>query len=270
MSYEREREVALEAAQLASQAILERYATFKAIADAPADISTEADRQAQDIIVTHLRHAFPQDAFSAEEATPALADAPHAGPRLWIVDPIDGSRGFARKNDEFAVMVAFLDQGTVAVGVVQEPARGRLTWAVRGGGCWRRDQGGEPVRCRVSAVDTLPAAALTQSRSRDPSVPSGQVTALKPARVVEAYSAGLKMALVARGEVEIYVNRYLAFHDWDIAAGHILIEEAGGMVTGLRGETLRYGLQGAWQRHGVLATNRRLHSAALKALEAIL
>src|SRR5206468_8792799 len=116
---------------------------------------------------------------------------------------------------------------------------------------------------QVSAVTELTACSLVQSRSRDPGVPSGQVEALKPARVIEVYSAGLKLVLVARGEGDVYVNRYQAFHDWDICAGHILVTEAGGTVSGTGGQELRYGLEGAWQRDGLLATNGALHEAAL-------
>jgi 3'(2'), 5'-bisphosphate nucleotidase len=86
---------------------------------------------------------------------------------------------------------------------------------------------------------------------------------MKPAHVVESYSAGIKLALVARGEADVYLNTYEAFHDWDICAGHILVSEAGGQVTGTGGEDLRYGLPGAWQRHGLLATNGALHGKAL-------
>jgi 3'(2'), 5'-bisphosphate nucleotidase len=271
MNYEREMHAALEAAQLASQAVLKQYADFQAIPDAPANIATDADRQSQEIILTHLHRLFPGDAFCAEETTETLARAPHTGPRLWITDPIDGTRGFARKNGEFSVMVAFVHQGEIGVGVVQEPARQRLTYAAQGGGCWRRDgSGGEVVRCRVSSVDSPSSATLTQSRSRDPGVPSGQVKALGPARVLESYSAGIKLALVARGEADMYVNRYLAFHDWDICAGHILVTESGGQVSGLAGEELRYGLEGAWQKHGLLASNGRLHEVAIMALRSVM
>ena len=86
---------------------------------------------------------------------------------------------------------------------------------------------------------------------------------LQPAKVIETYSAGVKLALVARGEADVYANTYEAFHDWDICAGHILVTEAGGRVTGTAGQELRYGLPGAWQRHGLLATNGHLHDAAL-------
>jgi 3'(2'), 5'-bisphosphate nucleotidase len=93
--------------------------------------------------------------------------------------------------------------------------------------------------------------------------------ALQPARVLETYSAGIKLAMIARGEADIYLNTYDAFHDWDICAGHILVDEAGGRVTGLGGQELRYGLPSAWQRHGLLASNGKLHNVAAKALASI-
>jgi 3'(2'), 5'-bisphosphate nucleotidase len=267
MPYDRELQVALEAASLAGRAVMEQYARFQAIPDAPASISTDADREAQEIILSHVRRAFPSDALCAEEVTPTLAAAPKTGDRVWIVDPIDGTRGFARKNGEFSVMVAFVEQGRPAVGVVLEPASARLTYAVRGQGCWRRDGSDASAnRCRVSSVTDLSAAALTQSHSRSPAEPGRPVQLIGPARVVERYSAGLKLALVARGEADLYVNTYPTFHDWDSCAGQILVEEAGGTVTGLRGEAIRYGVPGAEQHFGLLASNGRLHAAALAAL----
>jgi len=269
MDYARELTAALEAADRAGRGLLDQYSRFQVIPDAPASISTEADRQSQETILAFLREQFPEDAFCAEEETPILTAAAHTGPRLWIVDPIDGTRGFARKNGEFSVMVAFVDQGRMAAGVVLEPVHRRLTYAARGRGCWRRDGDTEPVPCRVSTTRRLNEATLTQSHSRNPAVPSAPVRALGPARVVETYSAGIKLALVARGEADLYLNTYDAFHDWDICAGHLLVEEAGGSVTGLAGQTLHYGLPGAWQRHGLLASNGVLHDAALAALRGV-
>jgi 3'(2'), 5'-bisphosphate nucleotidase len=267
MSHERELDAALEAAGQAGRVLLERYASFQKIADAPASISTDADRESQEIILGQLRRRFPDDALCAEEATTTLAAAAHTGERLWVVDPIDGTRGFARKNGEFSVMIAFVDRGQVAVGVVLEPARERLTYAVRGGGCWRCDgEFATAIVCRVSATPELPLATLTQSHSRVPGTPSRLVRALNPARVVESYSAGIKLALVARADADVYLNTYDAFHDWDICAGQLLVEEAGGKVTGLGGQQLLYGLPGAWQRQGLVATNGLLHEAALAAI----
>jgi 3'(2'), 5'-bisphosphate nucleotidase len=265
--YDQELKVALEAARQAGQELKSRYLHFQRIPDAPADISTDADRASQEIILGLVRREFPNDALCAEEQTTTLADAKRTGPRLWIVDPIDGTRGFARKNGEFSVMIGFVDQGRIALGVVLEPALDRLTYAVQGAGCWRRDGADqEPKRCRVSTVSDLAAAALIQSHSREPGKRSRWVEALMPARVIESYSAGIKLARVARGEAELYLNTYENFHDWDICAGHILVEEAGGKVTGLNGEVLHYGLEGAWQRHGLLGTNGLVHEAAVAAV----
>jgi len=262
--YERELAIALDAARSASTHLLQEYERFQVIPDAPANITTDADRQSQEIILKTIRQAFPNDALCAEEATTTLQDAVHLGDRLWIVDPIDGTRGFARKNGEFSVMIGFVENGTIAVGVVAQPAVHRRTYAVKGEGCWRLD-GDEatPTRCRVTTAATLRECTLTQSRSREPGKRSKWVEALQPAKIVESYSAGIKLAIIARGEADVYLNTYEAFHDWDICAGHILVLEAGGKVTGTGGQSLQYGLPGAWQKFGLLATNGPLHPSAL-------
>ncbi len=270
MEYQSELDTALGAARAAGRLILDAYETFTAVPDARADITTDVDRQSQETILQCLSSRFPGDALCAEEATPALASAVRSGPRLWVVDPIDGTRGFAQKNGEFSVMIALLEEGRVAVGVVLEPVPRRLTYAVRGGGCWRQDGDAAPVACRVTAVTDLTAATLTQSRSRKSAEPSPLVRALRPARIRETYSAGIKLALAARGEADLYVNSYEAFHDWDICAGDILVQEAGGVVTGLGGETIVYGTPGAWQRQGLLASNGLIHAAAVECCRSVI
>ena len=121
MRYQRELEAALEAADLAGKKLQELYKLFVAIPNAPASITTDADREGQEIVLGHLRRSFPTDALCAEETTATLSEAAHTGLRLGVVDPIDGTRGFARKNGEFSVMIAFVDQGQAALGVVLEP-----------------------------------------------------------------------------------------------------------------------------------------------------
>src|SRR5262249_13147667 len=225
----------------------------------------QIDRQTQETILQHLHAAFPDDGLCAEEDTPTLARVqklPRDPERTWIIDPIDGTRGLAMKNGEFSVLVALLERDEVVVGVVLEPVRQRLTYAVRGGGCWSRDEEGQPpVACRVSGVRELRAATLTLSRSSG-AQKSRFAEAAGLGRVVRVYSAGVKMALVARGETDLYLNTYANFHDWDICAGHVLVEAAGGRVTSRLGEPIRYGKAGASQRQGMLASNGVLHDAA--------
>jgi 3'(2'), 5'-bisphosphate nucleotidase len=270
MTYERELEAALGAARLAGQAILSLYATFQRIADAPAEVTTEADLKSQEIIIDYLRHIFPADSFCAEETSKTLADLPKGGSRTWVVDPIDGTRGFARKNGEFSVMVGLLHDLVPVVGVVLEPARDRLTYAARGAGCFRQDSNElVAVSCRVTDTSDLGASVLTQSRSHKDGPPSPELRALHPVRTLETYSAGIKLALVARGEADIYLNTYPAFHDWDVCAGHALVVEAGGKATLLRGQDLGYGKPDAKQVGGLIASNGRLHAAALAALASV-
>jgi len=261
-----ELEVAVEAAHRASGVILDHYAKFTVIPDARADISTQADRDAQESILRCLHDSFPDDGLRAEENTPALALAHTHARRGWIVDPIDGTRGFARKNGEFSVMIALMEAGRILLGVVLEPVAGRMTYATLSGGCWRRDGNDiEATRCHVRRVARLSDAVLTQSHSRSPSRQATLATALAPARIIETYSAGLKLALVARGEADIYLNTYDRINDWDICAGQILVEEASGEVTDWKGKSIRYG-EAAGQRSGLLATNGVLHEAALAAV----
>jgi 3'(2'), 5'-bisphosphate nucleotidase len=265
MPYEHELQAALEAARLAGRRIMEIFATFTAIPDAQVNITTQADFDSQELILLALSARYPADGFVAEEKTPTLAILPREGQRRWVIDPIDGTRGFAQKSDEFSVMIGLVEGPEVVVGVVLEPAKARITYATRGGGCWRLDGQATALPCRVTSNAQLDAIVLTQSHSR-PGVVTRQVTALAPKVVRETHSAGVKLALVARGEVDLYVNHYPNFHDWDICAGHVLVEEAGGRVTTLRGQAIRYGSSNADQRLGLMASNGVLHKDVLRTL----
>jgi 3'(2'), 5'-bisphosphate nucleotidase len=264
MNFERELHEALAAARLAGEYVRREYETFAVIPNAPASISTHVDHGAQEIILRHLRAAFPDDSLVAEERTPTLADAPAGTGRVWVVDPIDGTRGFAMKNGEFSVMVGLTVAGRPVVGVVLEPAANRVTYAAAGSGCWSQTGDAGPVRCRVTNHDRLSDSALVQSRSK-PGKLKPAVAALQPAKVIETYSAGVKLAIVARGEAELYVNDYVGFNDWDICAGHVLVEEAGGRVTLFDGGPIPYGGP-AVARRGMIASNGRIHEEAVRRL----
>jgi 3'(2'), 5'-bisphosphate nucleotidase len=262
MSFAVELEAARAAAASAGGVILHLYESFPALANAPADISTEADRAAQECILCQLRERFPTDAFCAEEDTPALAAAPRRGPRLWIIDPIDGTRGFAVKNGEFSVMIALVVEGTIRLGVVLEPVAGRCTWAVSGQGCWRQEEGGAATACRVSPRGPDEAILVRSRSDRKP----GQKSRIPAAEEHYTYSAGVKLARIARAAADLYVSTYTGFHAWDICAGQILVDEAGGKVTNIRGRPLSYLQDGGGAIDGVIASNGRLHEHALAGL----
>ena len=146
MEFATELRVAREAARLTSDYLKREYAVFEVIPNAPASISTHADRGAQEIILRQIRSHFPDDSLLAEEATETVLQAPVGQARLWVVDPIDGTRGFATKNGEFCVMVGLSLNGVPVLGVVVEPTTDRETYATLNSGCWIQD-GGEAVEC---------------------------------------------------------------------------------------------------------------------------
>src|SRR5438067_3382536 len=129
MKYDTELSAALEAAARAADLVRREYRSFAAVPDAPADISTHADKASQQLILEFLRSQFPGDALCAEESVPGFEGVPRRGPRAWVVDPIDGTRGFAKKVGQFSVMIGLLVNGRPVVGVVAEPAQDRVTYA---------------------------------------------------------------------------------------------------------------------------------------------
>ncbi|HQK93150.1 MAG TPA: inositol monophosphatase family protein [Armatimonadota bacterium] len=253
-------------ALLAGEAILRQYARFTPVPDAPATITTDADRQAQDLILELIAEEFPDDAFLAEEPTEALGQLRREGRRLWVIDPIDGTRGFARKTDDFCTMVALAVDGVPVVGVVHEPVPGRTTWAVRGGGCLCKMVSEEaPRRVRVSSTAVAAQATVVVSRGRQGRPPSPQEQ-YGVRNALFSFSCGTKMAMVARGEADFYLSSAHAYSDWDLCAGHLLVEEAGGTVSDGQGGALIYGGASVTKDAGIIATNGRLHTAALQML----
>src|SRR5205823_806907 len=106
----------------------------------------------------------------------------------------------------FSVMIGYVEGGRVGAGVVYEPARERLTFARSGGGCWGRAGADQTAQqCRAGTAAEPGGATLTQTHSRRPEIPSAAAALLKPRKVIESYSAGIKLALVARGEADLYV-----------------------------------------------------------------
>lgn len=266
MSFNTELGAALEAAERASELIRREYESFAAVADAPASISTHVDKASQDLILRFLHEKFPGDALCAEESIPGYESVPKAGKRTWVVDPIDGTRGFAKKVGQFSVMIGLLVDGKPVVGVVAEPAQRRVTYAMLGHGCLSVAGEQTLYRCRVTGRRPE-KFVLTQSWSK-PGQTSRPVEVLRPAEVIETYSGGVKLALVARGEADVYPNTYETFYDWDICAGQILVTEAGGTVTDLTGNPITYQAPDFSQRKGLLATNGVAHAEVVRRLAA--
>jgi myo-inositol-1(or 4)-monophosphatase len=188
----------------------------------PGQVVTAADLEVDHLLYDSLTGAFPEDGWLSEERADDRARLRRQ--RVWMVDPIDGTRAFADGLAEFAISVALLRDGAPVLGVVFNPATGECFEAERGCGAWC---GG--VRLRVSTHDALQGARLLSSRTE---MRRRNWPALMPeAAFTDLSSLAYKLALVAAGRFDGMVSRRIC-HDWDFAAAQLLIAEAGGRLTG--------------------------------------
>jgi 3'(2'), 5'-bisphosphate nucleotidase len=235
-------------AQRAGGAIMAVYATDFAVQQkADASPVTVADEAAEKIILADLAAIAPGVPVVAEEAV-AAGRVPVIANRFFLVDPLDGTREFVARRDEFTVNVAFIEAGEPVLGVVFAPARHELYWGdVRAGKAGRIEadpDGTMPSLGNAISVRPAPARGLTAVASRSHRTPETDAF-LANYPVVEFRSIGssLKFCLVAAGEADIY-PRLGPTMEWDTAAGHAVLSAAGGRVIGLDGEPLRYGKPG--------------------------
>jgi 3'(2'), 5'-bisphosphate nucleotidase len=222
---------------------------FAVQAKADASPVTEADERAEALIVPALRALAPQVPVVAEEmAARGEVAAAIAGPRFWLVDPLDGTREFVARNGEFTVNVALIEQGAPRLGVVAAPALGRLYAGVAGQGAWLEDEAGR----RAITVRAQPAEGATVVASRSHGDAAALDAFLRGTRVARRIDAGssLKLCLIAAGQADLY-PRLGRTMEWDIAAGHAVLAAAGGSVCTLDGQPLRYGKPGYENPHFV-------------------
>ena len=235
-------------AQRAGGAIMAVYATDFAVRD-KADTSpvTAADEAAEKIILADLAAIAPAIPVVAEEAV-AAGKVPIVADRFFLVDPLDGTREFVSRRDEFTVNVALIEAGKPVLGVVFAPARRELYWGdVRAGKAGHIDadpDGTMPSMGNMIAVRQAPAAGLTAVASRSHRTPeTDTLLANYPVTEFRSIGSSLKFCLVAAGEADIY-PRIGTTMEWDTAAGHAVLAAAGGSVTGLDGEPFVYGKPG--------------------------
>ncbi len=229
----------LDAVAAASTAILEVYAGAHDV-EYKADDSpiTRADRAAHDILSARLELLAPSVPVLSEEAEAAHDRAVRGAWReLWLVDPLDGTKEFIGRNGEFTVNVALVRDHEPVLGVVAAPALGLTYFAARGQGAYRSQTGNggtEPIRVRPAA-DPL---VVVGSRSHRGDSLDGLLSRLGPHELRPMGSA-LKFCLVAEGSADFY-PRLGPTSEWDTAAAQAVLEVAGGSVTTLDGQPLRY------------------------------
>lgn len=216
---------------------------------------TEADHRAQAVICERLMEITPGVPIVAEEDGRGPGEpngharvSEQAGGRFWLVDPLDGTKEFLKRNGEFTVNIALIEEGTPVLGVVLAPALSRLFTAAPGVGAAVEDAAGR--RSLSARVAPACGATVVASRSHGDLDALARFTAGR--RIAASISAGssLKFCLLAEGEADLY-PRFGRTMEWDTAAGDAVLRAAGGRVTDLEGQPLRYGKPGFENPHFV-------------------
>ncbi|HST44835.1 MAG TPA: 3'(2'),5'-bisphosphate nucleotidase CysQ [Luteimonas sp.] len=222
----------------AADAILAVYAQdFSVALKQDASPLTAADMAAHRCIVAGLQRLTPDIPVLSEESAHLVDSAERRRWRtLWVVDPLDGTREFVKRNGEFTVNIALVHDGVAVFGVIQAPVTGMLWHGTQGRGAFRCDADGErAIRARHAGARPLRVAG---SRSHlDPH------TARIMARIGDAeplaMGSSLKFCLLADGGLDVY-PRFGPTSEWDTAAGQAIVEAAGGCVVDRQGRPLRY------------------------------
>lgn len=265
---------AIALARKAGAAILEHYAREiisenKIGIDDRSEPVTEADREASRIIVQGLSEAFPADAILSEEEVDE-SEGRLASERVWIIDPIDGTFGFIRKDGDFAVQIGLAENGEAVVGVVYLPAHQTLYYASKGGGAFLVQNENEPIRLSVSANTDFSEMNIAVSRDHRSPKMSRIVKELGLKQEVGRGSVGVKIGLIAERLCDLYVHLSHRTKFWDTCAPQVILEEAGGKVTDLFGSEFRYDIGNVMNLNGILASNGVSHEQVLARLTPIL
>ena len=203
---------------------------------------TAADLAAHRCIVDRLERLTPDIPVLSEESADTIATSVRrTWPRLWVVDPLDGTREFVKRNGEFTVNIALVEDGEVVFGVIQAPVTGALWHGARGRGAFRRG-GDRDVELRTRVPARAPLRVAGSRSHRNPRtealmerIASGMGVDSEPV----ALGSSLKFCRLAEGGMDVY-PRFGPTSEWDTAAGQAILEAAGGCVLDPRGRPFRY------------------------------
>jgi 3'(2'), 5'-bisphosphate nucleotidase len=243
---EREHEFAARVAEEAGRLLL----TIRGYALEADELRSEGDRRSHELLVSSLTEEFPEDAWLSEEAPPDSGRL--AASRVWIIDPLDGTREFGEPGrTDWAVHVALVADGEPVVGAVSLPAEGITLCAHRPLGVPPRTNG--RVRIAVSRTRPTPFALSLADRLDADLVPMG--------------SAGAKIAAVVRGDVDVYAHSG-GQYEWDSAAPVAVALAAGLHASRIDGSPLRYNQENPWLPD-LLVCRAELADRALRALNEV-
>ncbi|TAL09325.1 MAG: 3'(2'),5'-bisphosphate nucleotidase CysQ [Nitrospirae bacterium] len=262
--FARELDEAARLARAAGAVLMKVYATDFAVSyKGPNDPVTDADKQANELLVAGLQAAFPADGVVAEESVDN-SDALRQG-RVWYVDPLDGTSDFVLKNGEFSVMIGLAVNGGARAGVVYRPVGDVLFAGITDREAWV-EEAGRRTPLAVSNQANLSSLRLVVSRSHRHALIDDLKTRLGIGRELRHGSVGLKVGLIATQQADLYVDLSEFTKAWDSCGPEAILRGAGGRMTDLAGQPLIYGGPDLHNRKGLVASNGACHDRVIAAL----
>ncbi|HYL49008.1 MAG TPA: 3'(2'),5'-bisphosphate nucleotidase CysQ [Stellaceae bacterium] len=235
-------EAARSGVEAAAAVILKIYATpFEVRRKADQSPVTLADEEAERLIVAALERVAPEIPIVAEEQVAASGLPATLASRYWLVDPLDGTRGFVDRSDEFSINVGLIEDGWPVLGVIGVPTQHLIYAAAGPGTATRQRAGGKPERIAARVAPVHPV--VLSSRLHGSSRRVEAYLATLPGAVHRQMGSAYKFCLIAEGAADHY-PRYGETCEWDTAAGQAILEAAGGSVTTVDGARLGYGKAG--------------------------
>ena len=271
--YQGEIEVATELARAAGAVLLKHYYSpflveQKVNALDELEEVTAADREANELIVSRLLKDFSDDGILAEESLDSGRRLEKD--RVWLIDPMDGTKNFIARDGDFAVQIGLAVGGESVAGVVYQPVRGVLYRAVRNGGAWIEEDGKPAVRMSVSKQTSPGKMILASSRSHRSPRMERVVREFGFKKEMRRGSVGVKIGLIAEQQADLYLHLSPSTKQWDTCAPEIILVEAGGRLTDLFGHSLSYNGVRIDNRNGIVATNGAAHEKVIENLAPLL
>jgi 3'(2'), 5'-bisphosphate nucleotidase len=225
-------------AREAGKAILEVYETdFEVKRKDDQSPLTLADMRSHSIIADRLRLRYPDIPVLSEEGKEVPFKIRRHWERFWLVDPLDGTKEFVKRNGEFTVNIALVEEHTPVVGIIHVPVTGRLVMADVRKGCWEVS-GADHKRLQVAQVSTSEPVRVVRSRSHPTRGLHDFLSLIPSYRIINRGSA-LKFCDVAGGDADFY-PRFGPTWEWDTAAGQAIVTAAGGIMLDLSGKPFVY------------------------------
>jgi 3'(2'), 5'-bisphosphate nucleotidase len=254
---------------LAAGAILMDYFEKSVTVDwkAPGDPVTAADREANGLIVTTLKREFPEHGVLSEEEEDDLDRLDRS--KVWMIDPMDGTREFLDHREDFAVQIGLVSGRIPVLGVVYQPAKGKLYYAAPGMGT-HLELSGATTRLHVSPEQTASQMVVAVSRSHRSARVDAICNRMRIKESIAMGSVGLKVGLVCEGRAHLYVHTGGRTKLWDTCAPEAILREAGGRMTDVDNNPLRYDTAEHRNLNGLVATNGIIHDRVVQTTQAVL